>query len=68
MLIEPFYTEELLESSYTEEMYKKALSDPDNHNSVVTHLEPDILECEIKWVLGNIAMNKASGSDGNPKR
>ena len=49
---------------YTEELYKKHLIDPDNHNSVVTHLESDILECEIKWVLGNIATNKASGSDG----
>ena len=52
---------------YTE-LYKKDLHNPDNHNGVITHLEPDILECEIKWVLGNIATNKASGSDGNPKR
>ena len=46
---------------YTEELYKKDLSDPDNHDSVVTHLEPDILEYEVKWALGSIAMNKASG-------
>ena len=48
---------------YTEELYKKGLNDPDNHDSVVTHLEPDILECKVKWALG-ITMNKASGSDG----
>ena len=46
---------------YTEELYKKDLHDPDNHNGVITHLEPDILECEIKWALGSITMNKASG-------
>ena len=46
---------------YTEELYKKDLHDPDNHNGVITHLEPDILECEVKWALGNITMNKASG-------
>ena len=57
---------------YTEEMYKK--NDPDNHDGVITHLEPDILECEVKWALGSITMNKASGGDGilaelsNPKR
>ena len=50
----------------TEELYKKGLNDPDNHNSVVTHLEPDILECEVKWALGSITMNKASGDDGIP--
>ena len=49
---------------YTEELHKKDLHDPDNHNSVLTDLEPDILECEVKWVLGSITMNKASGSDG----
>ena len=49
---------------YTEEPYKKDLHDPDNHNSVITHLEPDILECEVKWALGSIPMNKASGGDG----
>ena len=51
---------------YTEELYKKGLNDPDNHDGVVTHLEPDILECEVKWALGNIAMNKASGGDAIP--
>ena len=51
---------------YTEELYKKDLHDPDNHNRVITHLEPDILECEVKWALGSITMNKASGSDGIP--
>ena len=50
---------------YTE-VYKKDLHDPDNHNGVITHLEPDILECEVKWVLGNITMNKANGGDGIP--
>jgi len=53
---------------YTEELYKKDLHDPDNHNGVITHthLEPDILECEIKWALGSITANKASGGDGIP--
>ena len=51
---------------YTGELYKKQLHDPDNHDGVITHLEPDILECEVKWVLGSITMNKASGSDGIP--
>ena len=51
---------------YTEELCKKDLHDPDNHNGVITHLEPDILECEVKWALGSITMNKASGSDGIP--
>ena len=51
---------------YTEELYKKDLHDPDNHDGVITHLEPDILECEVKWALGSITMNKASGSDGIP--
>ena len=51
---------------YTEELYKKDLHDPENHNGVITHLEPDILECEVKWALGSIATNKASGGDGNP--
>ena len=45
---------------YTEELYKKHLHDPDNHNGVITHLEPDILECEVKWALESITMNKAS--------
>ena len=51
---------------YTEELYKKYLHDPDNHNGVITHLEPDILECEVKWALESITMNKASGGDGIP--
>ena len=51
---------------YTEELYKKDLHDPDNHGGVITHLEPDILECELKWALGSITMNKASGGDGIP--
>ena len=49
---------------YTEELYKKDLHDPGNHNGVITHLEPDILECEVKWALGSITMNKASGGNG----
>ena len=48
----------------TEELYKKDLHDPDNHNGVITHLKPDILECEVKWALGSIITNKASGGDG----
>ena len=51
---------------YTEELYKKDLHHPDNHNGVITHLEPDILECELKWSLGSITTNKASGGDGIP--
>ena len=53
---------------YTEELYKKDLHDPDNHEGVITHthLEPDILECEVKWALGSITTNKASGGDGIP--
>ena len=51
---------------YTEELYKKDLHEPDNHDGVITHLEPDILECIVKWALGNIPTNKASGSDGIP--
>ena len=55
---------------YTEELYKKELHNPDNHNGVITHLEPDILECEVKWALESITRNKASGGDGisNPGR
>ena len=49
---------------YTEELYKNDLHDPDNQDAVITHLEPDILECEVKWDLGSITMNKASGGDG----
>ena len=51
---------------YTEEVYKKDLHDPDNHDGVITQLEPDILECEVKWALGSITMHKASGDDGIP--
>ena len=51
---------------YTEEVYKKDLHNPGNHDGVITHLEPDILECEVKWVLGSITMNKANGGDGIP--
>ena len=51
---------------YTEELFKKYVHDQDNHDSVITHLEPDILECEVKWALGSITTNKASGSDGIP--
>ena len=51
---------------YTEELFKKDLHDSDNHNGVITQLEPGILECEVKWTLGSITMNKTSGSDGIP--
>ena len=51
---------------YTEELYKKDLHDPDNHDGVITHLEPDILECKVKWALGSITTNKASGGDEIP--
>ena len=51
---------------YTEELYKKDLHDPDNYDGMITHLEPDILECEVKWALGSNTMNKASGGDGIP--
>ena len=51
---------------YTEELYKKYLQDQDNHDGVITHLEPDILECEVKWALESITMNRASGGDGIP--
>ena len=51
---------------YTEVLYKIELHDPDNHDGVITHLEPDILECEVKWTLGSITMNKANGDDGIP--
>ena len=61
-------TEEIEEMNqeYTEKLYKKSLNDQDNYNGVVTHLEPDILKCEVKWALGSITMNKASGSYGMP--
>ena len=51
---------------YTEDLYKKHLHDPDNHGDVITSLQPDILECEVKWALGSITTNKASGGDGIP--
>ena len=51
---------------YTEELYKKDLHDPDNHNCVITHLKPDILECEVKWAIGSNTMNKASRGNGIP--
>ena len=51
---------------YTEELYRKDLHHPDNHDSVITHLEPDILECEVTWALGSITMSKANGGDGIP--
>ena len=53
---------------YTEDLYKKDLHDPDNHDGMITHLEPDILECEVKWALESITTNKASGGDGIPGR
>ena len=55
-----------IKQEYTEELCKKDLHDPDNHNGVITHLEPDILECEVKWALESISINKASGGDGIP--
>ena len=54
------------QQEYTEELYKKDLHDPDNHNGVITHLEADILECEVKWALESITTNKARGGDGIP--
>ena len=54
------------QQEYTEEIYKKDLHCPNNHNGVITHLEPDILECEVKWALDSITTNKASGGDGIP--
>ena len=64
-LKETEYTTKSLQE-YTEELYKKDLNDPDNHYGVITYLEPDSLECEVKWALGSITTNKASGSDGIP--
>ena len=55
-----------IKKRWQEELYKKDLHDPDNHNGVITYLEPDILECEVKWALGSITMNKASRGDGIP--
>ena len=65
---DPIETEEIKKrwQAYTEELCKKRLNDPDNHSDVVTHPEPNILKCEIKWVLGNTAANKASGGGGIP--
>ena len=54
------------EKEYTEELYKKDINDPDNHDGMVTHLELDILQCEVKWALGSITVNKASRGDGIP--
>ena len=54
------------QQEYTEELYKKGLNDSDNHNGMITHLEPDILECDVKWALRHITTNKASGGDGFP--
>ena len=54
------------QQEYTEELYKRDVHDPDNHNGVITHLEPDILECEVKWAIGSITRNKASGGNGIP--
>ena len=54
------------QQQYTEELYKKDLHDPDNHDDIITDLEPDILECEVKWALGSITTNKASGGDEIP--
>ena len=64
-LIEPEDIEKRWQE-YTKELYKKDLHDPDNHEGVITHLEPNILECEVKWALGSITTNKASGGDGIP--
>ena len=57
---------EKMQQEYTEDLYKKDLNDPDNHDGVITHLEPDILKREVKWALGGITMNKASGGEGIP--
>ena len=66
--MDPTKAEDILKrwQEYTEELYKKDLHDPDNHDGVITDLEPDILKCEVKWSLGSITMNKASGGDGIP--
>ena len=54
------------QQEYRKYLYKKDFNDPDNHDGMITHLEPDILECEVKWTLGSITMNKTSGGDGIP--
>ena len=66
--MDPTETEDIKKSwqEYTEELYKKDLHDPDNHNGVIIHLEPDILDCKVQWALGSITTNKASGGDGIP--
>ena len=66
--MDPTETEDIKKTwqEYTEELYKKDLHDQDNHNGVITHLEPDMLECKVKWDLGSITMNKDTGGDGTP--
>ena len=66
--MEPTETEDIKKrwQEYTEKLYRKDLHNPDNHDGVIIHLEPDILECEVKWALGSFIMNKASGGDGIP--
>ena len=66
--MDPTEVEDIKErwQEYTEELYKEELNDPDNHDGVIPHLEPDILECEVKWALGSITMNTASGGNGIP--
>ena len=66
--IDPTETEDIKRrwQDHTEELYKRDLHDPDNHDGVITHLEPDILECEVKWALGSITTNKDSGGNGIP--
>ena len=61
-----FFDDPMKRQEYTEELYSKDLHDPDNHDGVITHLEPDILECEVKWTLESITMNKTSAGDGIP--
>ena len=66
--MDPTETEDIKKrwQEYTKELYEKELHDPDNHDGVITHLEPDILECEVKWASGGITTNKVSGGDGIP--
>ena len=66
--MDPTETEDIKKrwQEYTEDLYKTDLHDPNNHDGMITHLEPDILECEVKWALGNVTTNKASGGDGIP--
>ena len=67
-MVYPTEAEDIKDSrqEYTKELYKKDLHNPDNHDGVITNLEPDMLKCEVKWALGSITMNKASGGDGIP--